>query len=123
MADLLKTGAAWLQGVFDSHGAVDLVVYDAEGSNLQITDAVFGDTIATVDGAESRDRTKNRDFLIKASWFTGAPADGKTLSYTEGFTKYTYTIVDPFGTGPWEWHDAYHQTYRIHAVLSKTESA
>lgn len=120
MADLLRTGSAWLAAKLKQH-AGESVTYRRGGQSVAVTATVGPQPLRVSDeyGAP-RVEWANEDFLIDAADLVlgGAaaePAHGDLIERTEGGVTFTYEVTPPPGEAAWRWADAYRVKYRIHA--------
>ena len=112
MADMLRTGAAWLEAQRKTHMTTDVVYTHkrAPGSASVTVAATFGRTnyeVSTEDGMTVGSHVW--DFLITATDLSAEPEGGDII--TAQGRRY---IVMGFAGEAWRWSDPYRTTYRIH---------
>ena len=118
MADMIRTGAKWLEGKRLAH-ATTSVVYRYDGTNVDIPcDATIAtDTRQNIDSAGALITIQIRTFLIAVSQLANPPKKGDRITLVEeGVTKvYSVASLDPRDKH-WTWGDAFELTRKITAI-------
>jgi len=111
MADMLRTGAAWLEAQRKAHMTTD-VIYTHQrvpGAVSTTVAATFGRTDYEVSTDEMTIGSHVWDFLITAADLSAEPEAGDII--TAQGRRY---IVMRIAGEAWRWSDAFRTTYRIH---------
>ena len=127
MADLLKTGSDWLEGMRVAHASMT-VEYYRELNYVELK-ATPGETTFEVDtGQGTIERIESRDFLILAAdlillGMVTLPQRGDQIKEPigAGGTELVYEVMSPGDGPPWRYSDNYRKTLRVHTKLVGTE--
>lgn len=127
MADLLDTGAAWLEGQRVKH--MTRTAQYCRGADSAEVKATVGRTVFEVDdGRGVLEKWESRDFLVAAAELVLAgspvlPARGDRVRETQGGKVYVYEVMAPGAEPCWRYSDAYRGTLRVHTKHVATEDA
>jgi hypothetical protein len=123
MADLLGSGAAWLEAQRQRH-LTRPIRYRRGG--LEITaPATVGRTLFAYAGAGGvLERVESRDYLIAVSDLPGlgAPQRGDRILEERDGLQHTAEVLAPGREPPWRWSDPNRTCYRIHTKHLLTET-
>lgn len=126
MADILRTGLAWLSGQLKSH-AGQTVTYIRAYDEVELTATLGSKPMRLADEFGARLDWTGQDFLIAADDLIldgdpQYPARGDLIVHVVDDTQRTYEVLSPGGTEPpWRWSDPHHTTYRVHTKLIEQE--
>ena len=127
MADLLKTGSDWLEGMRVAHASRTVTYY--RGVNYVEVQATPGETTFEVDTEGGTiERIESRDFLILAAnlillGMETLPHRGDRVKEPAGAggSVLVYEVMSPGDGPPWRYSDTYRKTLRLHTKLLGTE--
>ena len=114
MADLLRSGAAWLADRL-KESAGSTIVY-VRGPHRATMTATIGTSRFEAQGANGVvEQWESRDYIVSAgSLPSGEPERGDRIFEEYGTETVTYEVVTPRGVPTWHYADAFQQTIRIH---------
>lgn len=125
MADLIKSGAAWLAGKLQSH-AGQAVTYSRSGASVEVTATVGNTEFETTDAEGFFTRSQSRDFIIEAadlilSGSTVLPERGDVITEVVDGTTHTYEVL-PFGADgeTFRFSDPHRTILRVHTKHKST---
>lgn len=128
MADLLKSGAAWLSGVLQSH-ASQAVTYSRGPDSVELTATIGNTDFQTTDADGFFSQVQSRDFIFPAADLvlggeTVLPERGDEITEVVGDTTYTYAVL-PFGDEGehYKFSDPHRTILRVHTKKRNTEEA
>jgi hypothetical protein len=126
VADLLRQGAAWLDG--QRHTRLTQTMRYLRGADFVELAATIGRTeFEQADEYGVLHRIEARDYIIRAADLvlggeTVLPKAGDQIRETEGAVTHIYEVMAPGGEPPWRYSDPYRVALRIHTKHVKTET-
>jgi len=126
MADLLGTGAAWLEDQRHQH-LTRTVTYQRGADTVGLAATIGRTQFEQADASDVIHRIESRDFLVRAADLVlggvpVTPVAGDRIRETSGETTFVYEVMAPGGEPPFRFSDVNRLTYRIHTKLVGTEA-
>jgi len=118
MADLLKTGSAWLEAQRHEHMS-STVTYRRGGDSVELSATVGRTRYESADDHGLIVKSEARDYLLRASDLilggsTTTPERGDRIEETIGASVYSYEPFPLGGEPLWRYSDPLNETIRIH---------
>jgi len=126
VADLLRQGAAWLDGQRHTH-LTQTVQYQRGADSVALAATIGRTEFEQADEYGVLHRIEARDYVIRAADLmlggeTVLPKAGDQIHETEGAVTHIYEVMAPGGEPPWRYSDPYRVALRIHTKHVKTEA-
>ena len=127
MADLLRQGAAWLDGQRHTH-LTQTVRYQREAYSVELAATIGRTEFEQADEYGVLHRIEARDYIILAADLllggeTVLPKAGDQICETEQAAVHVYEVMASGSEPPWRYSDPYRVALRIHTKHVKTEAA
>lgn len=114
MADLLRTGAAWLAGQLKS-SAGTLCAYKRGNNTAQFTASISRSTFEAQGSGGVVESWESRDYLATAAELPyGEPRRGDLIVEELDGVATFYEVTAPRGVPVFHWADAFQEVIRIH---------
>ena len=125
MADMLETGAAWLDSQRHAHMA-QTVVYSRGGDSVEVAATIGRTEFEQTDEFGVVYRIESRDFLLRTAdlILNGSPTlpqAGDRIRETGTGKVFVYEVMAPGGEPPCRYGDNYRMALRIHTKHVGTE--
>jgi len=127
VADLLRQGAAWLDGQRHTH-LTQTVRYQREAYSVELAATIGRTEFEQADEYGVLHRIEARDYIIRAADLllggeTVLPKAGDQICETEQAAVHVYEVMASGSEPPWRYSDPYRVALRIHTKHVKTEAA
>ncbi|HNO80356.1 MAG TPA: hypothetical protein PKN33_20100 [Phycisphaerae bacterium] len=127
MSDLLRQGAAWLDGQRHQH-LTRTISYVRGDDSVELAATIGRTEFEQADEYGVLHRIEARDYIIRTADLmlageTALPKAGDQIRETDGEVTHVYEVVAPSGEPPWRYSDPYRVALRIHTKHVNTETA
>lgn len=114
MADLIRSGAAWLADQLKSNAGAS-VEYRRGNATATVTAVVGRSVFESQDQSGVSETWESRDYIIKAIDFPHSePLRGDRIVETLDGVSVVFEVVSPRGVPLFHHGDPFHQTIRVH---------
>jgi len=122
VADMLRTGAAWLTDQLRESAAVPCT-YVRGNTSTQITACIGRSMFEAATQSGVVEQWESRDYIVKVGTLPySEPERGDKIVETYGDVSTTYSVSSPRGVPLWHYADAFRTSVKIHTV-AESESA
>ena len=123
MADLLRSGAAWLTDRLVESAAVPCT-YIRGNTSTQITACIGRSMFESATQSGVVEQWESRDYIVKVGTLPYAEPDrGDRIVETYGNVSTTYDVSAPRGVPLWHYADAFRTSVKIHTVAASESAA
>jgi len=118
MADMIRTGAAWLEGKRVAHATTPVVYrYDGTAVDLPCDATVANDERQVMDSSGALITIQVRSFIIATAQLTDPPKKGDRITIVEGGVTKVYAVASASPMEKhWVWGDSFELTRKISTV-------
>ena len=123
MADMLRTGAAWLTDRLRESAAV-ACTYVRGNTSTQITACIGRSMFEAATQSGVVEQWESRDYIVKVGTLPyDEPERGDRIVETYGGVSTSYDVSSPRGVPLWHYADAFRTSVKIHTVASSNSAA
>jgi hypothetical protein len=123
MADVLRTGAAWLAGQLKA-SAGTLCAYKRGANTATITATIGASSFESQSQSGVQELWESRDYILSTSELPyGLPVRGDVIVETLGDVATFYEVSSPRGVAPYRFADAFQAMVRIHTQQTDRDIA
>lgn len=116
MADMLRTGAAWLSAQLKAAAGTP-VVYRRGAEEVEVIATVGQSQFEATNQSGVVERWESRDYLVSTADLPfGDPKRGDVIVENSGGLYVEHEVASPRGVPEWHYGDAFRSIVRIHTV-------